>query len=93
MPPLPEKEAPRWAHRVWETAAHRLAEAPLRIVVGYSFPAYDIALRQLFSLAAATGRVREIRLHDPYSAAMSNEWASVTKVGSIVGLPGLEPCV
>lgn len=93
VPPLPEKEAPRWAHRVWEAAAHRLAEAPLWIVVSYSLPAYDIALRQLFSLAAATGRLREIRLHDPYSATISNEWASVTKVGSIVELPGLERCV
>jgi hypothetical protein len=93
VPPLPEKEAPRWAHRVWETAAHRLAEAPFWIVVGYSLPAYDIALRQLFSRAAATGLVREIRLHDPYSATISNGWASVTKVGSIVELPGLERCV
>jgi hypothetical protein len=93
VPPLPEKEAPRWAQKLWETAAHRLAEAPIWIVVGYSLPAYDIALRQLFSLAATTGRLRDIRLHDPYSAAISNEWASVTKVGSIVELPGLERCV
>jgi hypothetical protein len=93
VPPLPEKEAPRWAQNVWETAAHRLAEASHWIVVGYSLPAYDIALRQLFSLAAATGCLREIRLHDPYSATLSREWANVTQVDSIVELPGLERCV
>jgi hypothetical protein len=93
VPPLPEKEAPRWAQNVWEAASHRLAEASLWIVVGYSLPAYDIAVRQLFSLAAATGCLREIRLHDPYSATISSEWANVTKVDSIVELPGLERCV
>ena len=93
VPPLSEKEAPRWAQNVWEAAGHRLAEASLWIVVGYSLPAYDIAVRQLFSLAAATGCLREIRLHDPYSAAISSEWANVTKVDSIVELPGLERCV
>jgi hypothetical protein len=93
VPPLPEKEAPRWAQNVWEAAVHRLAEASHWIVVGYSLPDYDIALRQLFSRAAATGCLREIQLHDPYSATLSSEWANVTKVNSIVELPGLERCV
>lgn len=62
VPPLPHKQAPPWAGRIWQ-AAERYVDADVWVVVGYSLPAYDVALRELFGRASKA--VDAVIVHEP----------------------------
>ncbi len=55
--PIPETEPPVWLALVWRAAARTLENADEWIVVGYSLPDYDVAIRGLLSRAAHRQRV------------------------------------
>ena len=78
VPPLPEKQAPDWLTPIWRDAAVKLAEADEWVVVGYSLPEYDHAVRALLSTAAKAGTVRRIVLHDPAAAELASRWRQLS---------------
>ena len=51
--PVTEKSVPTSFHLIWKRAAKALREANIWIVVGYSFPKYDMAVNQLFKTNVA----------------------------------------
>lgn len=90
VPPLPEKQAPTWLRPVWEGAEVGLAEADVWVVVGYSLPPYDEAVRDLLMRSARAGNVRHIDLFDPHAAELASRWASLAghvEVRPHAGLP------
>ena len=46
--PITEKRVPNVFRPIWESAASSLAKSDTWIIVGYSFPTYDIAINELF---------------------------------------------
>ena len=46
--PVTEKMVPELLSPIWQQAGAALSASPLWIVVGYSFPAYDMAINNLF---------------------------------------------
>lgn len=62
------------------------------IVVGYSLPDYDDAMRELLRNAALAGDVRRIVLHDPLAAGLAPRWQAVTQVTEIMCLSPIGLC-
>jgi hypothetical protein len=89
VPPLAEKEMPTWLEPVWSQARQGLTAASVWIVVGYSLPAYDIALRDLISSAAQEGSVERIYVHDPAAATLTATWQAIAPAATVYPLPGL----
>jgi hypothetical protein len=50
--PVTEKSVPESLQAIWTAAASALARSETWIIVGYSFPAYDVAINDLFRLNA-----------------------------------------
>lgn len=86
--PVPEKHPPTWLEPVWSAAADILSAAQRWVVVGYSLPPYDHAIRAMLAQAAA-GDLQAVDLHDPYGEAIVDRWHDVTNVPVTVhpGLP------
>jgi len=78
IPPTAEKQAESWLSSVWAASEEVLGGSEKWIVVGYSLPAYDHAVRDLLHRSAAAGDVRSISLHDPFAAQLAPEWREVT---------------
>lgn len=78
IPPTAEKQAESWLSSVWETAENLLANSEKWIVVGYSLPAYDHAVRDLLRHSAASGHVGSVLLRDPFAAELAPQWRDVT---------------
>jgi hypothetical protein len=89
VPPLTEKEMPRWLEPIWRQAKQGLTVASVWIVVGYSLPAYDIGLRDLISSAAHEGAVEQIYVHDPSAAALTATWRGIAPTATVYPRPGL----
>jgi hypothetical protein len=87
VPPIPEKKPPAWLSPVWSAARTLLSEAETWIVVGYSLPEYDYAIRELLSVAGSG--VSQIEIHDPYAAQLANRWCALVPQAEIVLLPGV----
>jgi hypothetical protein len=49
LAPITEKKPPIFLQPIWEKAGNALADASKWIIVGYSLPQYDLAVRKLFS--------------------------------------------
>jgi hypothetical protein len=86
--PTPEKSAEPWLQPVWDAARGLLSRASLWIVVGYSLPDYDHAVRGLLAEAAHVGELRAVRIHDPASARLKTRWESLVDA-EVVGTVGL----
>lgn len=89
VPPLLAKQTPEWLAPIWEGSADALAQSDVWVIVGYSLPDYDAAVRALLRDAADNARLREIRIHDPNAAALRGAWRGVAPDAEIAALPGL----
>jgi len=88
VPPIPEKVPPAWLSPVWTAARDLLARSSIWIVVGYSLPEYDHAIRGL--LTSAAGRnLSHIELHDPYAAQLERQWNSLLPSVKVLCCPGI----
>jgi hypothetical protein len=74
---------------VWETAEDVLSTAERWIVVGYSAPPYDLAVRALLQTAARRGPLSSVDLHDIASDALRPRWEEITgvPVAARAGIP------
>jgi hypothetical protein len=88
IPPAAEKDAAEWLSPVWDSAEQVLADCDKWIVVGYSLPEYDYAVRDLFRRAATNGAATSIDLHDPYAEDLAARWQDVTSL-TVIPRPGL----
>jgi hypothetical protein len=52
IPPLTEKEQPKWAYDIWTHAEKALKESDIWIFCGYSCPEYDFGVTELLSNAS-----------------------------------------
>ena len=87
--PIIEKSVPAYLLPVWTAAGQHLADAGTWIVVGYSLPPYDRAVRSLLIAAARPGT--SIHVFDPDPAVASRFGTLVRDVRAHPGLPnGLE---
>jgi hypothetical protein len=90
VPPLEEKEAPRWLQGIWSGAEAALRESQVWFVCGYSLPDYDTAIRNLFKAAASRAFGLRLFIADPLSAEVAKKWAAIVPKGvRIVALPGI----
>jgi hypothetical protein len=76
--PARGKTIPSWAGWIWEGAGKALRTSPVWIFIGYSFPEYDSALRDLVS--RSTGHLPEVHLFSP------NARDRVARISSWLGL-------
>lgn len=88
IPPTAEKQAKPWLSPVWTAAETILTSSHVWIVVGYSLPTYDHAIRDLLGRAARTGAAHTVILHDPHADKLSEAWSDVTGL-EISPQPGL----
>lgn len=77
IPPSAEKQAQAWLSPVWQAAEGVLNRSKTWIVVGYSLPDYDHAVRDLLH-RASRGDVRSVILHDPVAEELAPAWHDVT---------------
>lgn len=89
IPPLAEKETPKWLLAIWNAAESALASCRCWIVCGYSLPSYDIALRQFFRRAAQGSDPQTVYILDPQAAALKPLWEDIAPGADLVCLPGL----
>lgn len=75
--PVLEKRPDPWIEPVWTAAIDVLRRADTWIVVGYSLPPYDYAVRDLLR-EASSSRLQRIVLHDPAAASLVPRWREVT---------------
>ena len=84
--PIVEKTVPTYLRRTWDAARKHLTRTRTWIVVGYSLPNYDQAVRSLLLKAAAPDTT--IHVFDPDSAVASRFSKHLKcNVGSHPGLP------
>jgi hypothetical protein len=88
IPPTAEKQAEPWLSSVWTAAETILTTSHIWIVVGYSLPMYDHAIRDLLGRTARAGVAHTLVLHDPRAEQLSAQWSEVTGL-EIVLKPGL----
>lgn len=88
IPPSAEKQAESWLSSIWKSAEAELARSDRWIVVGYSLPPYDHAIRALLRRAADVGNVRSIDLHDPFARELAVRWSEATSL-PVNANPGL----
>ena len=61
VPPVRGKpEAPRGLEQMWTGASSALREASRLIIIGYSAPSYDVAVRRLLAEAVPTGAAVDV---------------------------------
>jgi hypothetical protein len=76
VPPIPEKQPPALLAPVWDAAQELLADAGVWVVVGYSLPGYDLAIRDLFYRSAGS-KLHTLELRDPYAKQLQVRWKSL----------------
>jgi hypothetical protein len=91
VPPLPEKDVPRWLEPVWNSAQVELSKADEWVVVGYSLPPYDQEIKSLFG--SCGWRVQRVRIYDPCAKSIADRWRAVAPKAVIETFPGLAPVV
>jgi len=89
IPPVEEKEIPKWLFRIWESAKEVLSQAQVWFICGYSLPEYDKAVRRLFLDAVSRGKPKEILISDPAAEVLAKRWKSISPNSEIKLLPGL----
>jgi hypothetical protein len=89
VPPLPEKRIPGWLEPVWSAAAAALRETRRWIVVGYSLPPYDHAIRRMLADASTDGALESILLVDPLWSSLIDRWTDVAPSARIDGFDSL----
>ena len=88
VPPIPEKVPPAWLSPIWMAASKLLAGTEIWIVVGYSLPEYDHAIRELL-ISSAEHHLSTIELHDPYADQLKTRWESLLPSVNILCFPGI----
>jgi hypothetical protein len=76
--PTPEKRLPSWLADIWDHAYRILSGSDRWIVVGYSLPTYDYAVRDLMRRAADGALPRSIEVHDPFAEQVAANWERAT---------------
>jgi len=89
IPPTAEKQAEVWLSSVWTAAETILGTSHVWIVVGYSLPAYDHAIRDLLRRTARAGAAHTVVIHDPCAAELAPQWSEITGGLDVVLKPGL----
>ena len=87
IPPLPEKEVPRWLTNTWREAEDRLRNSRTWVVCGYSLPPYDHAAAELLGRAATS--LNRLFVLDPYSAQLRERWAQIAPHAQLQCLQGI----
>lgn len=72
--PIPETTPPRWLDPVWAEACRILRAAQTWVVVGYSLPDYDVAIRNLLLEA---WRDQHVVIRDPLAAAVAERFRAL----------------
>ena len=85
--PVTEKSVPASFHPIWIRAAKALREANIWIVLGYSFPEYDMAVNQLFKTNVAHSPKVHIVNPDTNVVQTVRSLLPIVKVYSHRGLP------
>jgi hypothetical protein len=89
VPPVPEKDIPTWLAPIWHECEVALNECDHWIVIGYSLPPYDSAVRRMVSRAGS--RLRYLSIVDPNASALVSRWQgilpSTTTIFTSEGLP------
>jgi hypothetical protein len=88
VPPIPEKQVPSFLTPIWDAADELLAATDIWVVVGYSLPEYDHAIRDLFA-GAAGRKVHTLELHDPYAEQLQGRWRSFLPAANVLCFPGI----
>ncbi len=88
VPPIPEKQPPAFLTHVWDEAQELLADADVWVVVGYSLPEYDHAIRDLFDRSACR-KLHSLELHDPYSEQLQGRWKCLFPTANVLCFPGI----
>ncbi len=88
VPPVPEKEPPALLAPVWDAAQGLLADAGAWVIVGYSLPEYDRAIRDLFDRSAGRN-LHTLELHDPYAEQLQDRWKPFLPKVSVTCFPGI----
>jgi hypothetical protein len=89
VPPILEKNVPPWLAPIWEQAELCLSDAATWVVVGYSLPANDEALVELFRRAAG-GHLTSVEVWA--GPATQARWASVVGRSRIIAHDRITPC-
>jgi hypothetical protein len=91
VPPTTEKHIPDYMRPIWHDAEAHLLAADVWVVVGYSFPAYDIAVNTVFQSAAKNSPAVHVFDKNPDVAVRVKHLLPGTTVYPHAGLPeGLE---
>jgi hypothetical protein len=88
VPPIPEKQPYSLLMPVWDAAQELLEAADTWIVVGYSLPEYDRAVRDLFN-RSGRARLHTLELHDPYAEHLQGRWKSLFSRVNVICFPGI----
>jgi hypothetical protein len=78
--PIPETTPPSWLEPVWHAAARLLRTAEQWVVVGYSLPEYDVAIRNLLVDA---GHGQRIVVRDPMAATVAERFRSLLPTSEV----------
>jgi hypothetical protein len=86
--PVTEKSVPSALLPIWEQASSVLAASDTWIIIGYSFPPYDLAINELFRSNAAHGPDVHILNPDQNVADRVRSLLPPAAVHAHAGLPG-----
>lgn len=88
VPPAKFKSQPTWSLGLWQEAQDALLRAEVVAVVGYSFPAYDLNILNLFEKSFAASE-KKIHIFDPDAHSVANRIENVIGSNHLVLHPGL----
>jgi len=84
--PVTEKSVPRYLQPIWDKAAQALSESNIWLIIGYSFPAYDETVNQLF--VQNGGHSPRVHILNPDSAVVGRVQLLMPSA-TVVGHPRL----
>jgi SIR2-like domain len=84
--PVTNKHIPQMFRNIWQSAAQALASTSVLVVIGYSLPPYDHAVRNLIksNLPASA----KVHVFDPY-APVASRYSELLPSNEVVPEPGL----
>ena len=88
VPPVDEKDVPRWLRSTWVEAETCLRSVQDIIVCGYSLPTYDKEVTDLLRRGMGDTPKRVFVL-DPNSSALSSRYSELGSRATVIALPGL----
>lgn len=95
VPPITEKDCPPWLKNIWRAATACLKASEVWIVVGFSLPAYDQAIFDMFRESGES--VSKVVIVDPSAASIKERWATVAPNAKVEtrteGLPRRVPAL